>query len=623
VETAIWILALIATVTAVSAVARRFDLPAPLLLVVIGIGASYLPFIEVVELSPELVLVGLLPSLLYAAAIRTSLVDVKANVKSISLLAVGLVIFTMVLVGLVAYWLLPIPLAAAFAFGAIVAPPDAVAATAIARRIGLPRRVVTVLEGESLLNDATALVGLRTAIVALGGAVTIVSVGVDFIWAAAGGAAIGIAVALVIALIRKRITDPTIDTAVSLMAPFAAYIPAEELSASGVIAVVTTGIILGHKAPIIQDATSRLNERINWETIQFLLENSVFLLIGLQVRSILDGVAESELSPTTIAVFCVGVLLAVILVRPLWVLPAGYFLIRPHDRNRNTPYSWQASAIISWAGMRGVVTLAAAFVLPQDVPYREILVLGAFVVTAGTLLIQGLTLPTLARRLRIRGPDEREDALAEATVLMRAVEAGRAELDRITTPDDDEELIRILRARGETRLNRVWERLGRTDGDDETPGEQYRRLRMAMLGAEREAVVDIRDHGNTDSEVLSEIMDDLDVEESMIDRRAARAESSDGKTLITPAATAGACADLDAASTDVTPNSDEGCVDCLREGTRWVHLRLCLTCGNVGCCDSSIRRHATKHFHNTLHPVIRSHEPGEAWLWCFVHEVLG
>ncbi len=333
-ETAIWILALIATVTAVSAVARRFELPAPLLLVVIGIGASYLPFVERFELSPELVLVGLLPPLLYSAAIRTSLVDVKANVKSISLLAVGLVIFTMVLVGLVAYWLLPIPLAAAFAFGAIVAPPDAVAATAIARRIGLPRRVVTVLEGESLLNDATALVGLRTAIVALGGAVTIVSVGRDFLWAAAGGAAIGMAVAFVIALIRKHIKDPTIDTAVSLMAPFAAYIPAEELRASGVIAVVTAGIILGHKAPVIQDATSRMNERINWETIQFLLENSVFLLIGLQVRSILDGVAESELSPITIAVFCVGVLLAVILVRPIWVFPVGYFLIRPHDRNR-------------------------------------------------------------------------------------------------------------------------------------------------------------------------------------------------------------------------------------------------------------------------------------------------
>jgi len=622
VETAIWILALIATVTAVSAVARRFELPAPLLLVVIGIGASYLPFIEVIKLSPELVLIGLLPPLLYAAAIRTSLVDVKANVKSISLLAVGLVIFTTVLVGLVAYWLLPIPLAAAFAFGAVVAPPDAVAATAIARRIVLPRRVVTVLEGESLLNDATALVGLRTAIVALGGAVTILSVGRDFLWAAAGGAAIGIAVALLIALIRTQIKDPTIDTAVSLMAPFLAYLPAEKLHASGVIAVVTAGIILGHKAPIVQDATSRLNERINWETIQFLLENSVFLLIGLQVRSILDGVSESELSPTTIIVFCIGVLLAVILVRPIWVFPVGYFLIRPHDRNRE-PYSWQATAIISWAGMRGVVTLAAAFVLPETLDNREILVLGAFVVTSGTLLIQGLSLPWLARRLRIRGPDEREDALAEATVLMRAIEAGRAELDRITTPDDDPEILRILRSRGEIRLNRVWERLGRTDGDDETPGEQYRRLRMAMLAAEREAVVDIREHGDTDSEVLSEIMDDLDVEESMIDRRAARAETLDEKTLVTPTATAGACDDLDAAPTDVTPNSDEGCVDCLREGTRWVHLRLCLTCGNVGCCDSSLRKHANKHFNSTLHPVMRSHEPGEAWLWCFVHQMLG
>ena len=350
-------------------------------------------------------LIGLLPPLLYSAAIRTSLVDVKANVKAIGLLAVGLVIFTTVMVGLVAYWLLPIPLAAAFAFGAVVAPPDAVAATAIARRIGLPRRVVTVLEGESLLNDATALVALRTAIVALGGAVTIVSIGVDFVWAAAGGAAIGVAVALVIALIRKRIKDPIIDTAVSLMAPFAAYLPAEELHASGVIAVVTTGLILGHKAPIIQDATSRLNERINWETIQFLLENSVFLLIGLQVRSILDGVAESDLSPTTIAVFCVGVLLAVILVRPLWVLPGRLLpdqAARPEPRTSRTPgrrpRSSPGRACAGWSPW------PRRSCCPQNVPNGEILVLGAFVVTAGTLLIQGLSLPWLARRLRIRGP---------------------------------------------------------------------------------------------------------------------------------------------------------------------------------------------------------------------------
>ncbi len=621
---AVWILALVATVTVVSAVAKRFDLPAPLLLVVIGIGASFLPFVEPFELSPELVLIGLLPPLLYSAAIKTSLVDIKANVKAIAFLAVGLVIATTAIVGLVAYWLLPIPLAAAFAFGAVVAPPDAVAATAIARKIGLPRRIVTVLEGESLLNDATALVALRTAIVALSAAVSVGSITLDFLWAALGGAAIGAAIAFVIALIRKHIKDPLIDTAVSLMAPFAAYLPAEELKASGVIAVVTAGLILGHKAPVIQDATSRLNERINWETIQFLLENSVFLLIGLQVRNILDGIAKSDLSPMTIAVFCVGVLLTVILVRPLWVFPVGYFLIAPRRTRDKRPYSWRTSAIVSWAGMRGVVTLAAAFVLPATVPNVEVLVLGAFVVTAGTLLLQGLSLPWLARTLRIEGPDAREDALAEATVLMSAVEAGRAELDRVKTEKDDQEMLQLLRDRGESRLNKVWERLGRTGGDDdETPSEQYRRLRMAMLGAEREEVIRIRDHGTTDSDVLDELMEALDVEESMIDRRAARAEAKDGKTLITPAKTAGACDDLDAPIAEVTPNSLEGCIDCLREGTKWVHLRLCETCGNVGCCDSSERKHATRHFKSTLHPVMHSFEPGEAWRWCFVHEVLG
>ena len=219
-ETALLILALIATVTAASVIAKRIGVPAPLLLVVIGIGASFLPFVEPFELSPELVLVGLLPPLLYSASIRTSLVDIRANRRAIAWLAVGLVIATTLIVGFVAWLLIPIPLAAAFAFGAVVAPPDAVAATAIARRIGLPRRVVTVLEGESLLNDATALVALRTAIVAIGATVSVWSIGLDFLWAAAGGAVIGFAVALVLALIRRKIKDPLIDTTVSLMAPF-------------------------------------------------------------------------------------------------------------------------------------------------------------------------------------------------------------------------------------------------------------------------------------------------------------------------------------------------------------------------------------------------------------------
>ena len=348
---ALTILALIATVTAVSAVAPRLGLPAPLLLVVIGIAVSFLPFIDPIPLSPELVLIGLLPPLLYAAAIRTSLVDIKAFRRSIGLLAVGLVLFTTAVVGFVAFWLLPIPLAAAIAFGAVVAPPDAVAATAFARRIGLPRSIVTVLEGESLLNDATALVALRSAIAAIGGSVALWGVAADFAWAAIGGAAIGIAVGVVIALLRRRISDPLIDTALSLMAPFAAYLPAEEAHASGVIAVVSCGLLLGHKSPRVQSATSRLTERINWSTIQFLLENTVFLLIGLQVRSIMDNVATSELSGGTVITFCVATLLAVILVRPLWVFPVRYLLIRPKDdRGRSIP--WTHTAVVSWAERR-------------------------------------------------------------------------------------------------------------------------------------------------------------------------------------------------------------------------------------------------------------------------------
>lgn len=620
-QTALWILALIATVTAASVVEKRIGFPAPLLLVVIGIGGSFLPFVEPFELSPELVLVGLLPPLLYAASIRTSLVDIKANRLAIAWLAVGLVIATTVIVGLVAWLLLPIPLAAAFAFGAVVAPPDAVAATAIARRIGLPRRVVTVLEGESLLNDATALVALRTAVVALGGVVSVAHITVEFLWAAAGGAAIGLAVALVLALIRRKIKDPLIDCTVSFMAPFLAYLLAESVHASGVISVVTTGLILGHKAPIIQDATSRMNERINWETIQFLLENTVFLLIGLQVRRILQDVGNSPSSFATIATFCVGVLVTVIVVRPLWVFPVGLLLVRTRGTTEES-YSWRSTAVVSWAGMRGVVTLAAVFVIPEDVPNVQVLVLGAFVVTAGTLLIQGTTLPWLARLLRVRGPDAREDALQEATVLMAAVEAGRHELDRVVGDRDDAEVVRILRARGEARLNQVWERLGDTAGD-EPPSEQYRRLRTAMLAAERAEVLRIRKTGEVDSEVLAGVMEALDVEESMIDRRETRAGTDLERTLVTPERTANLCADLDAAPASATAQTPEGCIDCFRDGTRWVHLRLCLSCGNVGCCDSSVGRHATGHFHATAHPVMRSFEPGEAWRWCYVHEVLG
>ena len=293
---AVGIVLLVAVSTALAAGARRFGLSEPLVLTLAGIVGSYLWFIPDVSLSPQLVLLGLLPPLLYTTAIRTSLVDFRANRRPIALLSVGLVLFSTFTAGLVTWWLLPVPFATAVALGAVVAPPDAVSATAVARRVGMPRRIVTILEGESLFNDATALVALRTAIAAGAGSVGIWHVVGDFALAAGGGIVLGTLVALGLGFLRRRITDPVLDTCLSFLAPFLAYLPAEEIHGSGVIAAVVCGLILGHRAPVWQSAASRIAERTNWRTIEFLLENSVFLLIGLQVRVIVENAWRSGLN---------------------------------------------------------------------------------------------------------------------------------------------------------------------------------------------------------------------------------------------------------------------------------------------------------------------------------------
>jgi monovalent cation/hydrogen antiporter len=623
VSVAITALALLATVTAVAGLARRFNLSAPLMLTLVGVVASFLPFVPEVHLSSEVVLVGLLPPLLYAAAIRSSLVDFKENRRPIGFLSVGLVIFTALGVGVVTWLLLPVPFAAAFALGAVVAPPDAVAATAIARRIGLPRRVVTLLEGESLVNDATALVCLRTAIAALTvGYVSVGGVTLDFVRAALGGVVIGMVVAWLVGLVRKAVTDSVIDTTLSFMVPFVAYLPAEELGASGVLAVVVAGLLLGHRSPVLQDASSRLSERVNWSTIQFLLENSVFLLIGLQVRWIVADVGQSTLGRGQIVGVCLAVLAAVIVLRPMWVFPVRILAIRPGpDRAGRIP-SLRSTAIISWAGMRGVVTLAAVFALPEDTPQREVLVLIAMVVTAGTLVLQGFSLPWLARRLGVHGPDPREDALQEATVLQSAVRAGMRALDECSD-EIDEQTMDTLRRRVEQRVNIVWERLGNTDSTQETPSEAYRRVRLQMLAAEREEVLRIRDAGEADHEVLEQVMGALDLEESMLDRVERGDEAAREGLLLPPEPVGGACEHLRQAPTHIRPLTPQGCPDCEREGTTPVHLRMCLSCGNIGCCDSSVGKHADRHHAETGHPVMRSFEPGEAWRWCYVDDLLG
>jgi monovalent cation/hydrogen antiporter len=634
--TAALLVGVAATTAVVAGLCRRLGLPSPLVLVLVGCLGSLIPWVPDVRLEPDVVLVGVLPPLLYATAIRTSLVDFHANRRAIGLLSVGAVLVTTAVVGLVVMALLPVPAAAAFALGAVVAPPDAVAATSIARRVGMPRQTVTVLEGESLVNDATALVCLRTALAALAGGVAWWQVGWGFVQSAGGGLLVGLAVAWVLGRVRTWITDPVLDTTTSLLAPYLAYLPAEEIGASGVLAVVVTGLVLGHQAPVQQSAASRISERTNWRTVQFLLENAVFLLIGLQVVAVVRGAAHSAASPGRTVATCAAVLGATVLVRPLWVFVsarAGHLLV-PSRTEGAAPATWPALTVVSWAGMRGVVTLAAVFGLPDDTPLREVLVLAAFVVAAGTLLGQGSTLPWLVRHLPLPAPDPAQDTLVEAQVLQEAHEAGLERLEELLTPDLPEGVVQRLQDRSQRRADAVWERITPSPGQ-EPPTVAYERLRLQMLAAERRTLLRLRDENDVPDEVLRRVSAIIDVEESLLDRLTAVEPVSRNRRGGAPLVAEGRrlCRHLQAAPGGADALDDDeayederpaGCPDCVAEGrSDWVTLRRCLTCGHVGCCDSSPRTHAAAHFRTSGHPVMRSAEPGEAWRWCYVDRLTG
>jgi Na+/H+ antiporter len=517
------VVGLVSVVVAVAAVARRVGVPSPILLVAVGVALSFVPMVPSIRLDPHVVLIGILPPLLYVAALETSVPAFRYNLRPILLLAVGLVAFTAATVGLVVHALLPgVPLAATFALGAVVAPPDAVAATAIARRIGLPRRIVTILEGESLVNDATALVFFRVAVAAATGqALTLLDVGREALVASVGGLAIGFVGGLVLARVHRMITDPLLDNAVSLLAPFVVYTAAEAIHASGVVAVVVAGLYLGHRYPALMSAASRLQMDAFWRMVKFLLEGLVFLLVGLQLRTILEDL-KTPLPAAVLAT--VAVLAAVVLTRFVWMYPATYLArLVPRVRRRDPAPPLQYPTVIAWAGMRGVVTLAAALALPpalaHGAPYpRALFVWLAFSVIVGTLVLQGITLPAVARLLRIRPDDPREDALAEAAVQQAASRAARDRLDAELADDGriPESVVDRLRGHLTDRTNLAWERLG--GRARETPSEVYSRLRRAMLSAEREVFRRARDEGKIAEEVLRRAQRDMDLEESLLQR---------------------------------------------------------------------------------------------------------
>jgi Na+/H+ antiporter len=518
-EVEVVLVSLLVAIAVLGAAARAVNIPYPIVLVVGGLGLGFLPGLPDVELEPELVLVIFLPPLLYSAAFFANLHDLRRNLRPISLQAIGLVLLTMCAVAVVVEALVPdMPWAAAFTLGAIVAPTDPVAATEIARRMAVPRRIVSVVEGESLVNDGTALVAYRAAVAAVGGSFSLWEAGLDFVLSAAGGIAVGLAVGWLIAEIRRRIDDIPVEITISLLSGYAGYVPAEALDLSGVLAAVTVGIVLGWKAPEISTASMRLQGYAVWEILVFLLNALLFVLIGLQLPMILDGLSGEP--PGQLLWWCAAISLVVIGTRLLWA-HSIVFVIRALDRRpelvaRRT--TWQLRTIVGWSGMRGSVSLAAALALAPDFPQRDLILLLTFAVIFSTLVLQGLTLPALIRRLGVH--DDGADAAEELLGRRAAVDVALARLDELAAEEwTYDETAERMRALYQYRSRRFAARAGETDDADgiEHRSLKYQKMVRMVLDAQRAELVRLRNAGEISNEVMHRLERELDLEEERLE----------------------------------------------------------------------------------------------------------
>lgn len=524
------LLLLVAGSAAIAAAARRTPIPAPLLLVAAGLAVSYLPGVPSYTLDPHIVLPLILPPLLYTAATESSYLDLRAQLRPVALLSVGYVLFATFAVGWVLYLLVPaLPLTAALVFGAVVAPPDAVAATAVARRVGLPSRITTILQGESLLNDATAITAFRVALAAAVGEGATWAGGIgEFLLAAFGGVAFGLVLMVPLHWLRTHVKEALLQNTLSLLIPFVAYAAAEQVHASGVIAVVVVALYLGHRAGEVDFAT-RLQEEAVWKMVAFILESAVFALIGLQLPVVLRGLGEHEGLDT--AWYALVVFVVVVAVRFLWVYPATWLpQLSARIREREGSPGWKGPFVVAWAGMRGVVSLAIAFSIPvtaenEDFPHRNLLLFLTFTTVIGTLVVQGLTLPPLIRLLKLPGRDEQAETLAEANAQAQASRAAEQRLDELLSDERNAlpaPLAERLRSVLERRRNAVWERLGQVNPvTGESVDDTYRRLSREMISAEREVFVKLRDGRFIDDEMLRTLLRRLDLEEAAAHRETA------------------------------------------------------------------------------------------------------
>jgi CPA1 family monovalent cation:H+ antiporter len=468
-----------------------------------------------VVLAPDLVFLLFLPPLLYIAAFNTAIRDVRAMLVPILSLAVGLVLATTAAVAAVVHAVVPdVGWPAAFALGAIVSPPDAVAAVAVLRRLNVPRRLVTLLEGESLFNDATALVTFQVAVVAISTASFSVSEAAGrFVVVAVGGIVLGIAVGTVMALLRSRIADAPVEIMISLLTPFAAYLPAERLGVSGVLATVATGLCLGWWAPRIMDPDVRLRGRAVWEMVVFVLNGLVFLLIGLQLSTILPSLASR--SPVTVLGLGLLVSAVVILVRFAWIMAS--LNCRP---TRGGGRRWTEATLVGWAGMRGVVSLATALALPLETPSRDLLLFVTFCVIMVTLVGQGLTVPGLVRALGMSddGLESEQELHARSVALQAACQRIEQLAEEWPTHLP---LVETLKTQYGHRASHLHElRADAVDDDGNSLSQaaeqellEHGQIRRAVIDAERQAVLELRQRGEIGDEAWRRVERDLDLEE--------------------------------------------------------------------------------------------------------------
>ena len=514
------ILGTLAAVAALAWAAQRLRVPYPAFLVIGGAVLAMIPGLPRVQLRPELVFVLFLPPLLYQPALLTSWRDFRANLRSISFLAVGLVIFTTCLVAVIAHALIDgMTWPAAFALGAIVSPPDAVAASAVLQRMRIPRRVITILEGESLLNDASAIVAYRMAVAAAAAAGTfsLGSASLRFLAVAVGGVVVGYLVARLVVWVRPRLRDPAVESAVSLLTPYFAYLPAEASHVSGVLAAVTAGIYVGRQVPLITTPQQRLRLYGLWETLVFLLNGIIFILIGLQLPEVLDRLFLLKHSMATLIGYCALVTASVVIIRLAWVFPAAYLhrVLRRPDGQPDVP--WQHVFLIGWVGLRGIVSLAAALALPNEFPQRDLIILIAFSVILATLVVQGLTLGRVATALNLSEGDEEA---SEESIARR--ETTHAALSRLMALSFDERISSDLIGRVQLEYQ---QRLSVLSRRDESLAESLTvacrttdDVRVEALHAERDMLVRLRDEGLISDEVLRKVQQEIDLEETQLRR---------------------------------------------------------------------------------------------------------